>query len=151
MSLHSVVMLKRFCMCCGNTTARVTVAPVQLTDPLCFLSTICWLVGPVRSVGKRDELHSRRVLPRSFVLLALLLPGCSVRVGWQPRQPAGPDAHEVQHAVLQLQRRTAKHHPHRWVRRIGGCLVSFNRVLKSLKASKIQSFEFKTLKCLKLS
>lgn len=80
-----------------------------------FLSTFCLLVGSVWSVGKHNELHSRGVLLRSVVRLPLLLAGCSVRDGWQPQQPAGPDAHEVQYVVLKLQRRTAQHHTDWWV------------------------------------
>ncbi|XP_042341087.1 CREB-regulated transcription coactivator 3 isoform X3 [Plectropomus leopardus] len=61
-------------------------------------------VGPVQSVGKRHELHSWGFLlrPHLHFLLALLLPGCPLGAGWQPWQPAGPSAHKVQHAVLQL-------------------------------------------------
>lgn len=68
------------------------------------------LVGPVRPVGKRDELHGGGLLLRPFLRpSAVLLPGRPLGAG---RQPAGPDAHEVQHAVPQLQRRTAQHHTH---------------------------------------
>lgn len=86
-----------------------------------LLSTICRLVGPVQSLGKHNELHGGRPLLRPFllVLLALLLSGRSRGTGRQPRQPAGPHAHEGQHAVLQLQRGAAQHHPHRWGRAHG--------------------------------
>lgn len=91
---------------------------IQLTHFfISFLSTICRPVGPVQCLGERNELYSRRFLlwPFLFLLLfTLLLPGCPLRTGQQPWQLAGPDAHEVQHAVLQLQWRSAKHHTHWW-------------------------------------
>lgn len=70
-------------------------------------------VGPVRSAGERHELHSGGVLLRPLLLLALLLPGRPLRARRQPWQPAGAHAHEVQHAVLPLQRGAAQHHPDR--------------------------------------
>lgn len=79
------------------------IAPWFWTAFLFPAISICRPVGPVCSVGKCDEYHSRGFLLRPLCLIvALLLPGCSLGSGWQPWQSAGSGAHEVQHVILQL-------------------------------------------------